>query len=479
MMRIYLTTEISEEIIIENTKVNKIRNVLRMSKGDEIEVFNGKGVSYIAKINSISSKKIVLNFVKYLSQNLNSSRPKIHLAISMVKPSRFEIAIEKTTEIGVDQILPTVTKNTNKIYTKINSNRLKRWENIAISAAEQCGSNIIPEFSSLTDIYKLSKDFSDSRSLKIFFNENNNNLKKNIKEISSYSNILILIGPEGGFSNDEIEFLEGDIRDKKFVEKACKNIDSVCHLAFINGTKFFYELPELVLEVGVKGIMNVIDSCIDNEVPEIILASSSEVYQSPKEIPTNEKAPLIIPDLLNPRYSYGGGKIISELLAVNYGRKYFERVTIFRPHNVYGPDMGWEHVIPEFILRMMELSQKTERVIDFPIQGSGSETRAFIYIDDFMDGLMKVIDKGEHLSVYHIGTSEEISLSGLAEEIAKVFKKRIRLVPGQKAKGGTLRRCPDIKKLIEFGFAPKYSLEKGLKKTTDWYINNENLRKID
>ncbi len=58
-MRIYLTTEISEEIIIENTKVNKIRNVLRMSKGDEIEVFNGRGVSYLAKISSISSKKIV------------------------------------------------------------------------------------------------------------------------------------------------------------------------------------------------------------------------------------------------------------------------------------------------------------------------------------------------------------------------------------------------------------------------------------
>ena len=208
MMRIYLTTEISEEIIIENTKVNKIRNVLRMSKGDEIEVFNGRGISYLAKINNISSKKIVLNFVKYLSQHLNSSKPKIHLAISMVKPSRFEIAVEKTTEIGVHKILPTVTKNTNKIYTKINSNKLKRWKNIAISAAEQCGSNIIPEFSPLTDIYKLSKDFSDSTTLKIFFNENNNNLKKNIKQISSYSNILILIGPEGGFSNDEIEFLE-------------------------------------------------------------------------------------------------------------------------------------------------------------------------------------------------------------------------------------------------------------------------------
>ena len=60
----------------------------------------------------------------------------------------------------------------------------------------------------------------------------------------------------------------------------------------------------------------------------------------------------MVPDPTNPRYSYGGGKIISELMAINYGRKFFERVLIFRPHNVYGPDMGWEHVIPQFALRV-------------------------------------------------------------------------------------------------------------------------------
>jgi nucleoside-diphosphate-sugar epimerase len=53
-----------------------------------------------------------------------------------------------------------------------------------------------------------------------------------------------------------------------------------------------------------------------------------------------------------PRFSYGGGKIISELMAINYGRKNFDRVMIFRPHNVYGTDMGWEHVLPKFVLRM-------------------------------------------------------------------------------------------------------------------------------
>ena len=222
----------------------------------------------------------------------------------------------------------------------------------------------------------------------------------------------------------EIEFVEGDIRDLDQVNKACEGIDSVCHLAIVNGTRFFYELPELVLEVGVKGMMNVLDACISNKIEDLILASSSEVYQSPKEVPTSENVPLIVPDLLNPRYSYGGGKLISELLAINYGRSHFERVVIFRPHNVFGPDMGWEHVIPEFLLKMDELERSNSEggPIDFKIQGTGNETRAFIFIDDFTDGLMRVINKGEHLNVYHIGTSNEIKLSELAIEISKLFE---------------------------------------------------------
>ena len=111
---------------------------------------------------------------------------------------------------------------------------------------------------------------------------------------------------------------------------------------------------------------------------------------------------------LKPRYSYGAGKIISEMMAINYARKGLDRVMIFRPHNVYGPDMGWEHVVPQFILRMKELCAHHEGTIRFPIQGSGQETRAFVYIDDFTDGLMKVIECGEHMQIYHIGTMEEI-----------------------------------------------------------------------
>ncbi len=276
---------------------------------------------------------------------------------------------------------------------------------------------------------------------------------------------------------DDIEFIEGDIRDLYQVKKACKGIDAVCHLAFVNGTKFFYELPELVLEVGVKGMINVLDACIENNIHDFILASSSEVYQRAKEIPTSENVPLIVPDLQNPRYSYGGGKIISELLAINYGRSKFERVVIFRPHNVFGPDMGWEHVIPEFLLKLDDLVIKNKsKLIDFQIQGTGNETRAFIYIDDFIDGLMKVINNGKHLNVYHIGTSNEIKLSQLAEEIAQLFNVNINIIPGNLAQGGTLRRCPDISKLIGLGFNPNTPLKTGLELSKGWYVSNKNLR---
>ncbi len=271
---------------------------------------------------------------------------------------------------------------------------------------------------------------------------------------------------------DQIELVNGDIRDPVVVQKACSGVDSVIHLAFVNGTELFYTKPELVLDVGVKGIVNIIDSCIQQGIKELLVASSSEVYQIPPVVPTHENVPLVIPDPLNPRYSYAGGKIISELMALNYGRKYFDRVVIFRPHNVYGPDMGWEHVVPQFILRMNELAKSPENPVNFPIQGTGKETRAFTFIDDFVDGLMHVIRKGEHMEIYHVGTMDEISIENIALQIAKQFGKDIVIVPGEKPKGSTHVRCPDITKIRKFGFSQKVPFVEGLKKTIEWYVAN-------
>jgi nucleoside-diphosphate-sugar epimerase len=271
----------------------------------------------------------------------------------------------------------------------------------------------------------------------------------------------------------EVESVVGDIRDPAAVADAARGMDSICHLAYVNGTEFFYTKPDLVLEVAVKGMVNVLDACEKHSVPELVLASSSEVYQTPPSIPTDETAPLSVPDVLNPRYSYGGGKIICELLAVNYGRKRIPRVLIFRPHNVYGPNMGWEHVVPQFALRLAELHRRQPTgVLPFPIQGSGRETRAFLYIDDMIAGVLCVLEKGEPLGIYHIGSDEEMSVEMLAKAVARYYGRDIAVIPGELRAGGTLRRCPDIKRVRALGFAPRVSLHDGLAATVRWYDEN-------
>jgi nucleoside-diphosphate-sugar epimerase len=268
----------------------------------------------------------------------------------------------------------------------------------------------------------------------------------------------------------DIERLTGDIRDPVGVQNAAKGVDAVAHLAYVNGTEFFYSRPELILDVAIKGMINVVDACRAENVPELILASSSEVYQSPPVVPTPEAVPLVVPDIHNPRYSYGGGKIACELMALHMAGRFMKKVVIFRPHNVYGPDMGREHVIPQFALRLRDLnhSQKTGR-IPFPIQGNGSETRSFIFLDDAVQGILCSIECGEHLGVYHVGTEIERSIADVAHGVARCLGREIELVPGPLQKGSTPRRCPDIAKLKALGFAPQVSFEEGLAQTVRWY----------
>lgn len=275
---------------------------------------------------------------------------------------------------------------------------------------------------------------------------------------------------------DDIEFLVGDIRDADLVDDAMRGVDAVAHLAFVNGTEFFYSKPELVLDVGVKGAIHTLDSALRHGVGKYWLMSSSEVYQTPQQVPTDESAPFFIPDPLNPRYSYGGGKLISELLAINYGRKSFEQVVVVRPHNVYGPDMGWEHVVPQMSLRAAQaVRENPDGPVPFPIKGDGLQTRAFCYIDDFTEGCARAFLQGEHLGIYHVGTQEEITIRTLAEEIVRQFGREADVQTGPTPEGETPRRCPDITKVSRLGYRPRVSLREGLGLTVPWYRDNAHL----
>lgn len=184
-----------------------------------------------------------------------------------------------------------------------------------------------------------------------------------------------------------------------------------------------------------------------------------------------------MPDVLNPGYSYGGSKIISELLAINYGCSSFERVVIFRPHNVYGPDIAWERVVSQFCLRAMDqIALHPNGVVPFPIQGDGTQTRAFTYIDDMIEGLVAVIEKGAHLETYHVGNPEELSIAEVARLVVSEFGRDAEVQPSGLPQGSTLRRCPDIAKLKGLGFMPSVPFAQGIKTVVAWYRENWHLR---
>ena len=272
---------------------------------------------------------------------------------------------------------------------------------------------------------------------------------------------------------DSVELFTCDVRDEAALEVAFAGAQVVMHLAAINGTENFYKRPELVLDVGLRGALAVVNACQKADVPDLVVASSAEVYQTPAIVPTPETIPLMLPDSLNPRYSYGGSKIVSELIAFDYGRDHFRKVQVFRPHNVYGPNMGWKHVIPQFIVRAAAARDASDGIAaPFEIQGDGSETRAFCYVDDIVNGVLTMYEHGGHREIYHIGNDEEVSIRDLAGRIGKTLGVELEVLPGDSAAGGTPRRCPDISKMRALGYQPWVFLDEGLERTGSWYLDH-------
>lgn len=259
--------------------------------------------------------------------------------------------------------------------------------------------------------------------------------------------------------SDELNQLDGDI-------------DFAYHLAAVNGTKFFYEMPEKLLKINILSTINFLDWIAKTKCKNIMFSSSSETYAGTisrykEKIPTSEDIPLCIEDIFNPRFSYGGSKIAGELLFVNYARKFNLRAKIVRFHNIYGPRMGYEHVIPEFCLRIIR------REDPFKIIG-GTPTRAFCYVDDAVRASQLVMENSDNsIEVYHVGNDlEEISILELSRKLFDITDYHPKEDIMDPPKGSISRRCPSIEKLrSKFGFEPMVNLDDGLRQTFDWYKN--------
>ena len=218
-------------------------------------------------------------------------------------------------------------------------------------------------------------------------------------------------------------------------------------------------------------MLNVVDAAVDAGVRRLVLASTSETYNEPSKIPTPESEWLKIPDVTNPRFSYGGSKIACELLTLHMAGPLGIEPIVFRPHNFYGPDMGFDHVIPEITERIVRLRHTSNKVIDLPIQGDGNETRAFCHVRDGARGAFLAGELGEAGEVYHVGTVHEISIRQLIELMGEILDIQINVVPGPLRAGGASVRCPDITKLSGLGFKPAIGLTEGLAETLKWYVD--------
>ena len=286
-----------------------------------------------------------------------------------------------------------------------------------------------------------------------------NNFRGSLKSISNRPNLV---------------FQECDVCNYNDIINFLKGASKVFHLAAINGTRNFYDIPDRVLEVGILGTHNVTKACVELGINHLVFASSSEVYQEPKQIPTTEEETCRVPEINNPRLSYGGSKIAGELIVLNYLRNYNTSFTIFRPHNVYGPEMGFDHVIPELIKKIFKSSNskcQTGEKVEIAIEGDGTETRSFIYIDDTIDAIRLCTEKGERNNIFNIGTEEEKTIKNLVISIGSILGFEVSVKSSTLKRGSTPRRCPDTRKLRSLGFNQKTFFEQGLKKTVDWYWN--------
>jgi nucleoside-diphosphate-sugar epimerase len=267
-----------------------------------------------------------------------------------------------------------------------------------------------------------------------------------------------------------VSFVKCDLTDYSELSKLGTDYDHVYHLAAINGTKNFYEMPDKVLRVNTLACVNILDWYLTTKGKKIMLTSSSETYAGTMRqygipIPTPENVPLCVEDVFNPRWSYGGSKILNELFFINYARQHKFDMSIIRYHNIYGGRMGYDHVIPEFCLRLFRNENP------FKIMG-GTETRAFCHIDDGVRATQMVMESpNTNNRIVHVGNSqEEISMQDMAKVLFKIAGVNPKLDVLPAPQGCVQRRCPDTTLLKQLtGFKPNVPLETGLKSAYDWY----------
>ena len=260
-------------------------------------------------------------------------------------------------------------------------------------------------------------------------------------------------------SNPYFELIRHDVTMPIFLE-----VDEIFNLACPASPVHYQYNPIKTIKTSVMGAINMLGLAKRTNA-KILQASTSEVYGDPKIHPQPES----YWGHVNPiglRACYDEGKRCAEALFVNYNRQNHVRIKIMRIFNTYGPRMHPDdgRVVSNFIVQAL----KNE---DISVYGDGTQTRSFCYVDDLIDGMIRLMNTGDEV-IYpiNIGNPNEFTMIQLAELVIKLTESKSKIVFKPLPEDDPMQRKPNIelaKKTLDW--EPKIQLEKGLIKTIDYF----------
>ncbi len=245
------------------------------------------------------------------------------------------------------------------------------------------------------------------------------------------------------------------------------NIDYIYHFAAILGVKNVIENPLKTLRENIVSTINLINFAKkQKKLKKICFTSTSEVYayslrKKLTKYPTPEDIDFLISKDFNPRSSYFLSKVVGEYL-MNYSGLNF---VIFRPHNIFGPQMGFVHVIPQLTKKILEYN-KRKIVIH-----NSNHKRTFCEISFAIDLIINISHRNNlKEKIFNIGSPEkEISIMKLAQKIKKILKTKSHLIPSKLKKDNSPeKRRPDMKRSVSYAKV-NHNFDRGLQETVLWY----------
>jgi len=265
-----------------------------------------------------------------------------------------------------------------------------------------------------------------------------------------------------------VKMVAGDFTDLSTFEMLKESFDQVYMLASVVGVDHVNSMPHEIIRINSMLIINTLEWLRKVGCGRVLFASTSEAYagaveEFDYEVPTSESVPLTITDITHPRFTYAVTKMLGESGFLNYSSKLGFEAVIVRYHNVYGPRMGFKHVIPHLVQRFIAGENP------FKIYGY-DQTRSFNYINDAVEGTTLTMDKGTNGGIYHLGDSDEITIEELVRFVGKEFQFKGSYENAPTYSGSVSRRCPDITKAInDLGYKPKIDWKFGVRHTVEWY----------